>query len=136
MLKLHDFCNRAMATYGSNAGRYIGLNFAPDAVFVPATGDLADVREFAALAAARIGLAPTVRVNIMGSYQSVDYDGSLPVASLAAFNRRAWSAAANIFWSPVKSIDLGFEYRHGERELVGGATGRLDRFEFAAKYNF
>lgn len=127
---------RFMATYGSNIGRYVGLNFAPDAVFVPATGDLADVRVFAALAAARIALTRAVRVNIMGSYQSVDYDGSLPPVSLAAFNRKAWSAAANIFWTPVKSIDLGFEYRHGERELVGGANGRLDRFEFAAKYSF
>ncbi len=127
---------RFMATYGRNAGRYIGLNFAPDAVFVPATNDLVDVREFAALVAARVGLAPSIRLNIIGSYQNVDYDGSLPLASLAAFNHKAWSAAANIFWTPVKNIDLGFEYRHGERELVGGADGQLDRFEFAAKYSF
>lgn len=127
---------RFMATYGTNAGRYVGLNFAPDAVFVPATGALADVREFAALAAARVALAPQVRLNLIGSYQSVDYDGTLPLATLAAFNSKAWSAAANIFWTPVKSIDLGLEYRHGERELVSGAKGQLDRFEFAAKYSF
>lgn len=127
---------RFMATYGRNAGRYIGLNFAPDAVFMPATGELADVREFAGLVAARIGIAPDLRVNIMGSYQRVDYDGTLSLASLTAFNRKAWSAAANIFWTPVKSIDLGFEYRRGTRELVGGAEGKLDRLEFAAKYSF
>ena len=33
-------------------------------------------------------------------------------------------------------IDLGVEYRHGDRELVSGADGQLDRLEFAAKYNF
>jgi hypothetical protein len=33
-------------------------------------------------------------------------------------------------------VDLGIEYRHGSRELVSGASGSLDRVEFAAKYNF
>lgn len=127
---------RFMATYGHNAGRYIGLNFAPDAVFVPATNTLADVSEFAALAALRLAVTPTVRFNLMGSYQSVDYASSLPAASLAAFNAKAWSGAVNVFWTPVKSIDVGVEYRHGNRELVGGADGQLDRLEFAAKYSF
>jgi len=127
---------RFMATYGSNAGRYVGLNFAPDSVFDPATGTLADVREFAALAAVRLAVAPQLRVNLMGSYQNVDYAGSIPLATLSGFNDKAWSAAANLFWSPVKSIDLGIEYRHGEREIVSGAKGQLDRFEFAAKYSF
>lgn len=127
---------RFMATYGRNIGRYVGLNFAPDAIFDPATGDLADVRLFAALAAARVALTPEIRMNLMGSYQTVDYDGALPVAALAGFNDRAWSLAANIFWTPVRNIDLGFEYRRGTRELVSGAKGQLDRFEFAAKYSF
>jgi hypothetical protein len=41
-----------------------------------------------------------------------------------------------LFWSPVKGFDLGVEYRHGERILVSGANGQLDRVEFAAKYSF
>lgn len=127
---------RFMATYGSNAGRYVGLNFAPDSVLVPATGKLADVREFAAFAAARIALAPRLRTNLMASYQKVDYASSLPKAGIAAFNDRAWSVAANLFWTPVEHIDLGIEYRHGERRLVDGASGQLDRVEFAAKYGF
>lgn len=36
---------RFIATYGKNIGRYVGLNFAPDAVFNPATGKLTDVTE-------------------------------------------------------------------------------------------
>ena len=72
----------------------------------------------------------------MGSYQNVDYAGSIPLATLSGFNDKACRAAANLFWSPVKSIDLGIEYRHGEREIVSGAKGQLDRFEFAAKYSF
>ena len=127
---------RFMATYGQNISRYVGLNFAPDAVYVPATGQLADVKVFAALLAARVAIAPGVRANLMGSYQHVAYDGSLSLATISAYNKQAWSLAGNVFYSPVKNIDLGVEYRHGERELVGGASGKIDRVEFAAKYSF
>lgn len=127
---------RFMVTYGRNIGRYVGLNFAPDAVYVPATGKLEDVSVFAALGAVRVPLAKNLRANLMGSYQSVDYADGLALAGIGGFNKRAWSAAANLFWSPVKSIDLGIEVRHGERRLVNGADGAIDRIEFAAKYGF
>lgn len=127
---------RVLATYGHNAGRYIGLNFAPDAVYVAGDNRLASVNEFAALAAVRVGLAPGVRTNFIGSIQTVDYANALTLADVGTFNKRAWSLAANLFYSPVKMIDLGVEYRHGERELVNGDTGQLDRIEFAAKYSF
>lgn len=127
---------RFMATYGRNIGRYVGLNFAPDAVYVPATNSLADVRVFAGFAALRMAVSPTVRVNLIGSYQKADYDSSLALASIAAFNKRAWSGAVNVFYSPVKPVDLGIEFRHGERKLVSGVTGKLDRIELAAKYSF
>lgn len=127
---------RFMMTYGRNIGRYVGLNFAPDAVYVPAANKLADVDVFAALGAVRIPLAPGLRINLMGSYQNVAYDDALAAASLAAFNKSAWSGAANLFYSPVKNVDLGVEYRHGVRKLVGGADGSTDRIEVAAKYSF
>lgn len=127
---------RFMATYGRNIGRYVGLNFAPDAVVRPGSAGLGDVGVLAGLAALRVGLTPALRANLIGSVQRVDYADALPSASLAAFNRTAWSVAANLFWSPVKQVDLGIELRHAERELVGGARGQLDRVEFAAKYGF
>lgn len=133
---------RFIATYGKNIGRYVGLNFAPDAVYDPATGRLTDVTVLAALAAAHVALSPSVRVNLMGSYQRVSYDKGLGAAQLSGFNRQAWSAAANLFWSPVKNVDLGAEYRHGSRTVInptapgGTARGTLDRVELAAKYNF
>ena len=81
-------------------------------------------------------VATGVRINLMGSYQSVDYADSLLPANIATFNKRAWSGAANLFYSPLKNIDLGVEYRHGERELVNGADGSTDRIEVVAKYSF
>jgi len=127
---------RFIATYGQDIGRYVGLNFAPDAVYNPATNRLTDVKVLAALASAHLTVAPQLRLNVMGSFQHVTYDQSLAAASLASLNKSAWSAAANLFWSPVRPVDLGIEYRHGSRELVSGASGSLDRVEFAAKYNF
>jgi len=127
---------RFIATYGQNIGRYVGLNFAPDAVYDPASNRLTDVKVLAALASAHLAVAPQWRVNLMGSFQHVTYDSAIPVATLAGLNKSAWSAAANLFYSPVKQVDLGIEYRHGSRELVSGASGSLDRVEFAAKYNF
>lgn len=125
---------RFMVTYGRNIGRYVGLNFAPDAVLN--AGKLADVDVLAAIGAVRVPLAPGLRANLMASYQTVDYADSLTLASISTFNKQAWSAAANLFWSPVRNIDLGIEVRHGERKLVSGAKGAIDRVEFAAKYSF
>lgn len=127
---------RFSATYGQNIGRYVGLNFAPDAVYVPGSNSLADVRVFAALAAARVAISPVLRINVIGSMQMVDYDASLNPAAIAAYNKRAWSGAVNLFYSPVRAVDLGIEYRHGQREIVSGQKGNIDRIEFAARYNF
>lgn len=132
-----------MATYGQGIGRYVGLNFAPDAiVYNRSNGDieLAEVKSFAAFAAARIGWTSNLRSNIMYSMQDVSYPSAYrPVGA----NDNAWSAAANIFWSPVKGFDVGAEYRHGVREiwvltngLASTQSGQLDRVEFAFKYSF
>lgn len=131
--KRHDI--RFMATYGKGIGRYVGLNFSPDAV-IDATGQLRTPEVFAGLAALRIGLSPTVRTNLMVGYQDVNYPDGFAPGYFNTFNGQAVSYAGNLFWSPVKGLDLGIEYRHGERELVSGASGQLDRFEFAAKYGF
>jgi len=129
----HDI--RFMATYGHGVGRYLGLNFAPDAIFNPAgDGQIHIVRNFAAFAATRLAWTGSVRSTFMASYQSADYPGGILVPG--AINKHAWSVAGNLFWSPVKGFDVGAEYRHGERKLVSGVSGQLDRLEFAAKYSF
>ncbi|MCC6482585.1 MAG: porin [Sphingomonadaceae bacterium] len=131
--KQHDL--RFMVTYGKGLGRYVGLNFSPDAI-VSGAGQLETPRLFAGFAALRIGLTPTVRTNLMVSYQDVNYPGGFAAGYFNSFNETALSYAGNIFWSPAKGFDLGAEYRHGRRELVSGVSGQLDRLEFAAKYSF
>lgn len=125
----HDL--RFMATGGRGMGHYVGLNFAPDAVFDGTRLNMVGV--FGGFAALKLGWTPTLRSTFMGSFQHVDYGGT-PTPPGA--NAAAWSAAGNLFWTPAKGLDVGIEYRHGERELVSGATGHLDRFEFATKFTF
>ena len=126
---------RVLVTYGKGLGRYVGLNFAPDAIV--ATGvRLRPVTTFAAMAAVRVPLSKNLRANIMGSMQNVDYPSGFAAGVFNNFNEEAWSVAGNLFWSPVKNVDVGVELRHGERGLVDGRSGQLNRLEFAAKYNF
>jgi hypothetical protein len=128
---------RFQATYGSGLGRYLGLNFSPDAV-LNTGGKLSAVRNIALFGAAHIGLDKQWRLNFIGSWQKVDYAGDLDRSDLGIgmFNRQAWSAAANVFYSPVDKVDVGLEYRRGNREVVSGLDGHVDKFEFMAKYSF
>ena len=128
---------RFQATYGQGIGRYMGLNFSPDAV-LQSSGTLAAVRNLGLFGTAHIALAPRWRVNLIGSYQKVTYDKGLEptAAGIGTYNREAWSAAGNLFYSPIANLDLGVEYRHGNRELVNSLAGHVDRFDFAAKYSF
>lgn len=126
---------RLMATYGDGIGRYVGLNYAPDAIF--ANGRLYTVENFAALAALRLSFSAKSRINLMYSYQDADYPTSnFTAGTFNSYNKSSNAFAANYFYSPVRGLDLGVEYRHATRELVNGVDGDLDRIEFAAKYSF
>jgi DcaP outer membrane protein len=127
---------RFMATYGSGIGRYVGLNFAPDAVWNPTSRNLEEVRIAGGFMAFKVNWTPKIRSTFMASRQSVEYDDVLTPASLALFNKSSTSLAANLFWSPVRGFDVGVELRRGVRELMNGTDGSLDRLEFAAKYSF
>lgn len=129
----HDL--RFMATHGTGIGRYVGLNLVPDAMVETNAGHirLAMVDVTAGFAALRFVWTGTLRSTVMGSYQTADYPAG--INDLGA-TKNSWSGAANLFYSPIKPVDLGIEVRHGRRELVSGDHGVLDRFEMIAKYSF
>lgn len=128
----HDL--RFMVSHGDGIGRYVGLNLAPDAVLVRTGGlRLEPVALTAGFVALRLGWTDQLRSTFMGSAQWIDYPTALAIAGA---NRQVWSASANLFYSPVKQLDFGIEFRHGVRQLASGVTGRLDRAEFSAKYGF
>ncbi len=125
---------RFMVTHGDGIGRYVGLDLAPDAVFMPVVGArLYTPTLTAGFAALKLGWTDKLRSTFIGSGQTIDYaNGGEPIGASAS----AWSASANLFYSPVKAIDLGVEFRHAERRLVDGQVGKLDRGELAARYSF
>ncbi len=129
----HDI--RFSATYGQGMGRYFTVGFAPDAVYDPALGDrLYVVDNFAGFAALKLGWTDKLRSTIMAAYQKAWYPGGITLPDMA--NESAYSIAGNLFYSPVKNLDVGVEYRHGQREVVSGLKGQIDRLEMAAKYTF
>jgi DcaP outer membrane protein len=114
----HDV--RFSGTYGNGIGRYLGLGYAPDVVFDPAVlgNRLLNVDNIAGFASLKFGWTDTLR------------------STFAVGNVAAYSAAANLFWSPFKNFDIGIEFRHAEREVASGLKGQMDRVEMAAKYTF
>jgi outer membrane murein-binding lipoprotein Lpp len=125
---------RFMVTHGDGIGRYVGLNLAPDAVFVPLVGMRLQTPSLTAgFAALKLGWTDKLRSTFTGSVQGIDYPtGAVPLGA----SDSTWSASANLFYSPIKAVDLGVEFRHAERTLVDGEVGKMDRGEFAARYSF
>ncbi|QQQ18986.1 porin [Brevundimonas vitis] len=121
-----------MLTAGEGIGRYVGLNFANDAV-LDASGELEAIPLVAGFAAYRHYWRPNWRSSLIYAFQNVDNDPALLALST---NAAAQSVRANLIWSPVPSFDVGSELSFGERELESGATGDVTRLTFFAKYGF
>lgn len=130
----HDV--RISGTYGNGIGRYLGLGYAPDVVFDPAVlgNRLLNVDNIAGFASLKFGWTDTLRSTFAVGYQHADYPDGIVIPGLV--NVAAYSAAANLFWSPFKNFDIGIEFRHAEREVASGLKGQMDRVEMAAKYTF
>lgn len=130
----HDI--RISGTYGNGIGRYLGLGYAPDAVFDRNVlgNRLLNVDNIAGVAALKLGWTSNLRSTFAAGYQHADYPEGIAIPGLA--NVSAYSLAANLFWSPVKNLDIGIEVRHAGREVANGLKGQMDRFEMAAKYTF
>ena len=125
---------RFMLTHGSGIGRYVGLGLAPDAVHgAVADSRLDTVDVTAGFAALRLGWTPTLRSTLSYSFQDADYPARYV---FDGGTKSARSYAGNLFYSPVKALDIGIEYRRGRRELLSGQAGNVDLAEFAAKYAF
>ena len=125
---------RFMLTHGSGIGRYVGLGLAPDAVHgLAADARLDAVDVTAGFAALRLGWTDALRSTVSYSFQDADYPDRYV---FTGGSKSARSYAGNLFYSPVKALDLGVEYRRGRRELISGRAGNVDIAEFAAKYAF
>ncbi|HEX8471605.1 MAG TPA: DcaP family trimeric outer membrane transporter [Brevundimonas sp.] len=123
---------RVMLSGGEGIGRYVGLNFANDAV-LDASGELEAIGLIAGFASYRHVWSPQWRSNLTYSAQNVDNDLSLIGV---ATNKSAQSIRGNLIWTPLPALDLGAELMFGERELESGVSGELTRLQVFAKYGF
>lgn len=129
---VHDV--RFMLTGGEGIGRYVGIGMIADAYAVGTGGArLEAIPLSAAMIATRFKLGPRTRTNMGLAWQEADLD---PLLSAATASESSWSLFANVFFSPVPGTDFGFEYRRGERQLLNGQEGSLDRLHFVAKRGF
>lgn len=126
----HDL--RFTITGGEGLGRYVGVNFANDAVLT-ASGELEAISGWAAFAAWRHVWNDRLRSTLMLS--ASDYDND-PLLTGASANKSSWSWAFNTFYSPLTKLDLGVELRVAEREIESGASGSMRRVQAVAKYSF
>jgi len=123
---------RFSITGGDGLGRYVGVNFANDAVLT-ANGELKAISGWAAFAAWRQVWNDRVRSTLMLSASEYDNDALLTGGSA---NKSSWSWAINTFYSPLAKLDLGVELRVAEREIESGASGSMRRVQAVARYSF
>lgn len=123
---------RVMLTVGDGIGRYVGVNFANDAV-LDAGNNLEAISGWAAFAAWRHVWQGTLRSTFMVSTSSYDNDAALTGGGV---NEKSMSWAGNLFYSPAPKLDVGLELRVAERELESGVDGSMKRLHAIAKYSF
>lgn len=116
---------------GNAIGRYQELGFFPDA-YVAQDGTLRLARQTSGFVAYRHFWAPGLRSTLELSAAS----SSPPAGTAVGVNRSDRSQHLNLVWSPIAAANLGAELIHGERTLVGGGEGRLNRLQFSAQYFF
>jgi len=122
---------RWMALYG-NLGRYVGLNFATDAV-LDANGNLDSLDGYAGFIAYRHMWTDRLRSTF--TYALQEYDNESILGNSAA-NKSSSSWNVNVFYSPIPKLDIGAEYRQATAERENGDDGDLDRLQLTTKYSF
>lgn len=122
---------RWMALYG-NLGRYVGLNFATDAL-LDANGNIDSLDGYAGFIAYRHMWTDKLRSTFSVALQEYDYDSIL---SNSTANKSSGSWTVNLFYSPLPKLDIGAEYRSAMAERENGDDGDLDRFQLTTKYSF
>lgn len=116
---------------GNAIGRYQELGFFPDG-YVGADGSLRLARQTSGFVALRHFWAPNLRSTLEVSAAS----SSPPDGTAAGVNRSDRSQHVNLIWSPVRAVNLGAELIHGQRSVVGGDNGSLNRLQLSAQYLF
>ena len=123
---------RWMATYGSGAGRYLGVAFGADAV-LDGNGDLNAIDSMAAFVSYRHLWSGQWRSNFTVGAIQIDNDAALTGPTS---NKSAESVHVNLIYNPLPKLDIGAEIIYATRTLENDADGDMTRVMFSAKYAF
>jgi len=125
---------RFTLTAGNGVGRYIGVNFANDAILA-SDGRLDPIAATAGFIAWRHVWSSKWRSTLMVAASNYDNNISATAgAGLISKSSRSW--AVNSFWALNPKFDLGLEFRDAKRKTENGDSGSLRRWEATAKYFF
>lgn len=116
---------------GNAIGRYQTLAFLPDG-YVASDGSLRLARQASGFIAFRHFWTASLRSTLEVSAAT----SNPPDGTANGVNRSDRSQHLNLIWSPVAAVNLGAELIHGERTVVGGDRGRLNRLQLSAQYLF
>lgn len=118
---------RWMFSGGPGIGRYLALNTANDAV-LDLNGRLQTVDAYGAYIAYRHFWSDQWRSNFTLAAFRADND-----TDLSGFNQtsRTESVRVNLIYQATSHLRFGLEYQYARRELESGASGNLNRVQFA-----
>jgi hypothetical protein len=116
---------------GTAIGRYQNGAFFPDG-YLAADGTLRLAHQASGYVAYRHFWAPALR----STFEYAAANSTPPAGTAAGINKSDRSQHVNLIWSPVSAVNLGVEYIHAQRTVVGGDRGTLNRLQFSAQYSF
>ena len=119
------------ANAGNAIGRYQLGGFFPDG-YLDASGRLELAHQASGFIAYRHFWKPQLRSTVEFSAA----DSAPPAGTAAGINKSDRSQHVNLIWSPVAAVNVGGEFIHAERAVVGGDHGTLNRLQFSAQYSF
>ena len=122
---------RFNANFGNAIGRYQVGAFFPDG-YLAVDHTLHLAHQSSGYIAFRHFWTPALRSTV--EYSAAN--STPPGATAAGINKSDRSQHLNLIWSPVRAVNLGAEYIHAQRTVVGGDRGSLNRLQFSAQYSF
>ncbi|HWI35120.1 MAG TPA: DcaP family trimeric outer membrane transporter [Burkholderiales bacterium] len=116
---------------GNAIGRYQVGGFFPDG-YLDASGNLKLAHQASGYVAYRHFWTPKLRSTV--EYSAAN--STPPAGTAVGINKSDRSQHLNLIWSPVPAVNLGGEFVHAQRTVVGGDQGTLNRIQFSAQYSF
>ncbi|MGY6553737.1 MAG: DcaP family trimeric outer membrane transporter [Wenzhouxiangella sp.] len=123
---------RWMFSGGPGIGRYLALNTANDAV-LDMNGRLQTVDAYGGYIAYRHFWSDQWRSNFTLAAFRADHDTALSGLNETA---RTESARINLIYQATSHLRFGLEYQYARREIESGASGNLNRLQFATILGF